>query len=115
MKMNPQAVNDFLNIFHARPSRRPLTRSARRQRLPCRAMTTKKPSKGGSTSRSQGPKKGAKTGAARTPKPGKPLPGWFPELNEGGAAPRGRKARNMDAPGPAPGRKLPPTGKVIDD
>ena len=76
MKMNPQAVNDFLNIFHARPSRRPLTRSARRQRLPCRAMTTKKPSKGGSTSRSQAPKKGAKAGAARTTKPGKPLPGW---------------------------------------
>ncbi|WP_414578535.1 hypothetical protein, partial [Stenotrophomonas sp. FR024] len=60
--MNPQAVNDFLNIFHARPSRQPLTRSARRQRLPCRAMTTKKPSKGGSTSRSQAPKKGAKAG-----------------------------------------------------
>ena len=80
-------------------------------------MTTKKPSKGGSKSRSQAPKKGAKAGAARTTKPGKPLPGWFPELNEGGAPPRGRKVRSADAaaPGPAPGRKLPPTGKVIDD
>ena len=75
-------------------------------------MTTKKPSKGGSTSRSQAPKKGAKAGAARTTKPGKPLPGWFPELNESGAPPRGRKVRSADAPGPAPGRKLPPTGKV---
>ncbi len=36
-------------------------------------------------------------------------------MNEGGAPPRGRKVRNTDAPGPAPGRKLPPTGKVIDD
>lgn len=80
-------------------------------------MTTKKPSKGGSKSRSQVPAKGAKAGAARTTKPGKPLPGWFPELNEGGAPPRGRKGRSADAaaPGPAPGRKLPPTGKVIDD
>jgi ribonuclease R len=80
-------------------------------------MTTKKPSKGGRTSRSQAPKKGAKAGAARTPQPGKPLPGWFPELNEGGAPPRGRKVRSAEAsaPGPAPGRKLPPTGKVIND
>ena len=78
-------------------------------------MTTKKPSKGGSKSRSQAPNKGAKAGAARTTKPGKPLPGWFPELNEGGAPPRGRKVRSTDAPGPAPGRKLPPAGKVIDD
>ncbi|WP_312647156.1 hypothetical protein, partial [Stenotrophomonas sp.] len=65
------------------PSRRLLTRSARHQPLPCKAMTTKKPSKGGSTSRSQAPKKGAKPGAARTTKPGKPLPGWLPELNDG--------------------------------
>lgn len=80
-------------------------------------MTTKKPSKGGKPSRGQAPNKGAKAGAARTTKPGKPLPGWFPELNEGSAPPRGRKARGADAaaPGPAPGRKLPPAGKVIDD
>ncbi|HDS1219557.1 TPA: ribonuclease R [Stenotrophomonas maltophilia] len=78
-------------------------------------MTTKKPSKGGSKSRSQAPKKGAKTGAARTSQPGKPLPGWFPELGGGGAPPRGRPGRGGDAPGPAPGRKLPPAGKVIED
>lgn len=77
-------------------------------------MTTKKPSKGGSKSRSQAPKKGAKTGA-RTSQPGKPLPGWFPELGGGGAPPRGRPGRGGDAPGPAPGRKLPPAGKVIED
>ncbi|HEL5053303.1 TPA: ribonuclease R [Stenotrophomonas maltophilia] len=78
-------------------------------------MTTKKPSKGGSKSRSQAPKKGAKTGAARTSQPDKPLPGWFPELGGGGAPPRGRPGRGGDAPGPAPGRKLPPAGKVIED
>lgn len=78
-------------------------------------MTTKKPSKSGSKSRSEAPNKGAKAGPARNNKPGKPLPGWLPTLAEGGAPPSGRGRRNAEAPGPAPGRKLPPTGKVIDD
>ncbi|CAH0147075.1 Ribonuclease R [Stenotrophomonas lactitubi] len=78
-------------------------------------MTTKKPSKGGSKSRSEAPNKGAKAGPARNKKPGKPLPGWLPAVADGAAAPRGRGPRNAEAPGPAPGRKLPPTGKVIDD
>ncbi|MDW7603840.1 ribonuclease R, partial [Stenotrophomonas maltophilia] len=98
--MNPGTVNDFLKLFHPTPPGRALTRSARHQRLPCRAMTTKKPSKGGSKSRSQAPNKGPKAGAARTAKPGKPLPGWFPELNEGGTPPRGRKVRSADAAAP---------------
>ena len=78
-------------------------------------MTTKKPSKGGSKSRSEAPNKGTEQGTARNNKPGKPLPGWLPALAEGGAPPPGRGRRNAEAPGPAPGRKLPPTGKVIDD
>lgn len=78
-------------------------------------MTTKKPSKGGSKSRSEAPNKGTKQGTARNNKPGKPLPGWLPALAEGGAPPPGRGRRNAEPPGPAPGRKLPPTGKVIDD
>ncbi len=78
-------------------------------------MTTKKPSKGGSTSRSEAPNKGTKQGTARNNKPGKPLPGWLPALAEGGAPPPGRGRRNAEPPGPATGRKLPPAGKVIDD
>ncbi|AVJ32612.1 ribonuclease R [Stenotrophomonas sp. MYb57] len=78
-------------------------------------MTTKKPSKGGSKSRSEAPNKGTKQGTARNNKPGKPLPGWLPALAEGGAPPPGRGRRNAEPPGPAMGRKLPPAGKVIDD
>lgn len=78
-------------------------------------MTTKKPSKGGSKSRSEAPNKGTKRGTARNNKPGKPLPGWLPALAEGGAPPPGRGRRNAEPPGPATGRKLPPAGKVIDD
>ncbi|EVT71856.1 MULTISPECIES: ribonuclease R [Stenotrophomonas] len=78
-------------------------------------MTTKKPSKGGSKSRSEAPNKGTKQGTARNNKPGKPLPGWLPALAEGGAPPPGRGRRNAEPPGPATGRKLPPAGKVIDD
>ncbi len=78
-------------------------------------MTTKKPSKGGSKSRSEAPNKGTKPGTARNNKPGKPLPGWLPALAEGGAPPPGRGRRNAEPPGPATGRKLPPAGKVIDD
>ncbi|MDN8642936.1 ribonuclease R [Stenotrophomonas indicatrix] len=78
-------------------------------------MTTKKPSKGGSKSRSEAPNKGTKQGTARNNKPGKPLPGWLPALAEGGAPPPGRGRRNAEPPGPASGRKLPPAGKVIDD
>ncbi|QGL62981.1 ribonuclease R [Stenotrophomonas maltophilia] len=78
-------------------------------------MTTKKPSKGGSKSRSEAPNKGTKQGIARNNKPGKPLPGWLPALAEGGAPPPGRGRRNAEPPGPATGRKLPPAGKVIDD
>ncbi|WP_049465960.1 ribonuclease R [Stenotrophomonas indicatrix] len=78
-------------------------------------MTTKKPSKGGSKSRSEAPNKGTKQGTARNSKPGKPLPGWLPALAEGGAPPPGRGRRNAEPPGPATGRKLPPAGKVIDD
>ncbi|MCR8713704.1 ribonuclease R [Stenotrophomonas indicatrix] len=78
-------------------------------------MTTKKPSKGGSKSRSEAPNKGTKQGTARNSKPGKPLPGWLLALAEGGAPPPGRGRRNAEPPGPATGRKLPPAGKVIDD
>jgi len=78
-------------------------------------MTTKKPSKGGSKSRSEAPNKGTKQGTARNNTPGKPLPGWLPALAEGGAPPPGRGRRNAEPPGPATGRKLPPAGKVIDD
>jgi ribonuclease R len=78
-------------------------------------MTTKKPSKGGSKSRSEAPNKGTKQGTARNNKPGKPLPGWLPALAEGVAPPPGRGRRNAEPPGPATGRKLPPAGKVIDD
>jgi len=78
-------------------------------------MTTKKPSKGGSKSRSEALNKGTKQGTARNNKPGKPLPGWLPALAEGGAPPPGRGRRNAEPPGPATGRKLPPAGKVIDD
>ncbi|WP_312309893.1 ribonuclease R [Stenotrophomonas indicatrix] len=78
-------------------------------------MTTKKPSKGGSKSRSEAPNKGTKQGTVRNNKPGKPLPGWLPALAEGGAPPPGRGRRNAEPPGPATGRKLPPAGKVIDD
>jgi ribonuclease R len=113
--MNTQAVNDFVNVFHPIVQRRALTRSARPQRLPWRAMTTKKPSKGGSKSRSEAPNKGTKQGTARNNKPGKPLPGWLPALAEGVAPPPGRGRRNAEPPGPATGRKLPPAGKVIDD
>lgn len=115
MKMNRESVNDFLKIFHAMRPTPSLTRSARPHRLPWTAMTTKKPSKGGNTSRPEAPKKGGTANKARGGKAGKPLPGWLPELADAGTAPRGRGRRGAETPGPAPGRKLPPAGKVIDD
>lgn len=82
-------------------------------------MKTKKPSKGGKTSRTT-PPQGTDTAAARGPKK-KSLPPWMPESLAAGpaGAPRGKSRRGAAAPPPAPSprgkRPLPPPGGPVDD
>ncbi|MFK3844896.1 ribonuclease R [Stenotrophomonas sp. Betaine-02u-21] len=81
-------------------------------------MNTKKPSKGGKSSRTS-PPQGAPAGSPKGPKK-KSLPPWMPETLTGGsagaaAAPRGAGRRGPPPSGPRGRRPLPPLGAPVDD